>query len=193
MFKRTVQVAVIAALTFAFVAQASAMKCAGVELPDKKTVDGQELVLNGMGIREATIFSVNVYVAGLWVKEKSSDGNAIASSDSPRHLELHFVRDVAKHKIVDAYRESFNKMAGDQKKEMKPKIEKLLGWMVAAKDGKSQIYTYIPGEGLTVKVHGQTKGTIKGADFAEAFFKIWLGPSPPNAGLKRGLLGGTCG
>ena len=28
-----------------------------------------------------------------------------------------------------------------------------------------------------------------GADFAEAFFLIWLGSDPPNAGLKRGLLG----
>jgi hypothetical protein len=35
--------------------------------------------------------------------------------------------------------------------------------------------------------------TIEGADFARALFLIWLGKHPPNAGLKKGLLGGECG
>jgi hypothetical protein len=34
---------------------------------------------------------------------------------------------------------------------------------------------------------------IKGDDFATAFLSIWLGPHPPNADLKSGLLGGACG
>jgi hypothetical protein len=44
-----------------------------------------------------------------------------------------------------------------------------------------------------VDVNGAVKGTIKGDDFAKAFFAVWLGPNPPNPGLKTGLLGGACG
>ena len=187
--KRWIQVAIVAVVSLAFVAPAAAEKCAGVSMSDKKTIDGQELVLNGLGIREATIFSVNVYAAGLYIPEKSSDGKKIAAADSPKHLVLHFVRGVEKHKIVDAYRESFNKTA--KGKGLKSKIDKLLGWMESAKEGKEQVYTYVPGKGLTVEVNGKEKGTIEGADFAESFFLIWLGSDRPNAGLKRGLLGRT--
>ena len=38
-----------------------------------------------------------------------------------------------------------------------------------------------------------SQGTIKGDDFAKAFFSIWLGAKPPNPELKAGLLGGACG
>jgi len=40
-----------------------------------------------------------------------------------------------------------------------------------------------------VVVKGQTKGTIAGADFGKGVFSIFLGPNPPNKGLKNGLLG----
>ena len=46
-----------------------------------------------------------------------------------------------------------------------------------------------PGKGLTVTVRGRVKGNIPGDDFSKAFLTIWLGPSPPNKGLKAGLLG----
>ena len=60
-------------------------------MPNQITVAGQQLVLNGMGIREATVFNVDVYVAGLYVVQRSSDGNAIAASTTHKRLVLHFV------------------------------------------------------------------------------------------------------
>lgn len=192
MWRRSVQLLAATAVVFAFVGEADAETCVGVEMPSEKTIGGDTLSLNGMGLREATIFSVDVYVAGLYVEEKSNDGDKIASSDQKKHLALEFVRGVNKNKIVDAYRESFNKTSGGSK-ALKPKIEKLLGWMKAAEVGDTHSYTYIPDDGLTVSVDGSERGTIEGADFAEAFFKIWLGANPPNAGLKTGLLGGSCG
>jgi len=42
---------------------------------------------------------------------------------------------------------------------------------------------------VQVEFKGDVKGVVPGADFAQALFRIWLGPSPPNAGLKEGLLG----
>lgn len=190
--KRWIQAAIVVVVTLSFLAPAAAEKCAGVSMDDKQTVAGEELVLNGQGIREATIFSVNVYVAGLYVKEKSKNGAKIAAADEPKHLVLHFVRDVDKSDIVEAYREGFKKTSKG-KKGLDKKIDKLLGWMEAMKSGSEQVYTYVPDKGLTVKVNGKEKGTIEGLDFAEAFYLIWLGSSPPNAGLKRGLLGGKCG
>jgi hypothetical protein len=42
-------------------------ECKGVNFPDQAQVDGSNLVLNGLGLRHATAFKVNVYVAALYV------------------------------------------------------------------------------------------------------------------------------
>ncbi len=172
----------------------NAETCGGVELAGSTEVKGTTLTLNGMGLREATVFSVDVYAAGLYLEETSSDrsGPEIAASESKKQLVLHFVRSVDKSKMVDAYRESFKKNANGQYKSIKSKVDRLLGWLSGVGDGDRHVYTYIPGQGVTIQIDGLTEGTIAGETFSNMFFKIWLG-KPPNEGLKRGLLGGACG
>lgn len=160
----------------------------GVTMPDSVQVSGTTLVLNGMGIREATVFKVDVYVAGLYLESKSSDGAAIAKSTQKRRLVLHFVRDVDRGDIVKAWNEGFEKNAGN-KAALQARIDRLNGWMSNMAKGQTLTFTYENGKGLEVNVNGQKKGTIEGDDFAEGFFLIWLGANPPNAGLKSGLLG----
>src|SRR3989337_2459246 len=63
-------------------------------MPDQATVEGKTLVLNGMGLREATFLKVAVYVAGLYLESKSADANAILGSSQVKRISMHFVRDV---------------------------------------------------------------------------------------------------
>lgn len=49
--------------------------------------------------------------------------------------------------------------------------------------------TYIPGVGTELALNGVPKGTIEGADFAAAYFAIWLGEKPIDASLKTQLQG----
>ena len=168
---------------------AHAAKKGGVELPDSQTIGGKSLVLNGLGIREATIFMVDVYVAGLYLPQKTSNVANILKGDVPKHLEMHFVRDVGKGKQVDAWKAGFEKNAKDYG-AIEAKVKKLLSWMADIKTGEVMSVTYVPGEGTTVHVKGQKKGTIPGEDFQYALYRIYIGPNPPNSGLKEGLLGG---
>src|SRR5579884_3375051 len=78
---------------------------AGVTLPDSVQAGGKTLVLNGVGLR--TKFMVKVYVAGLYLEQKSSDPNAILVSPGPKRLVMHFVRDVSRNQMADAFKESF--------------------------------------------------------------------------------------
>jgi hypothetical protein len=172
---------------------ASAASCAGVTHADSVTVDGTSLKLNGLGIREATVFQVDVYVAALYVPSTSNKTSELIDPSTKKKLVLSFVRGVDRSDIVSAYRESFKNAAGSDYSKLKGKLEKLNSWMTSVKDGQDQVYTYVPGEGVTVEVAGKTKGTISRGDFARYFFSIWLGDNPPNAGLKTGLLGGKCG
>jgi hypothetical protein len=162
---------------------------AGVTLPDQVAVEGRTLVLNGMGVREATIFKVDVYVAGLYLEARSSDARQIIASEGPKRLVLQFVRDVGRDDLVQAWTDGFGKSAGSALAALKDRIATLNGWMADVKRGDTLAFTQLPGRGIAVEVRGQPKGTIPGADFARALWGIWLGDRPPNPGLKQGLLG----
>lgn len=169
---------------------AFARACQGVNMPNNITVDGTQLVLNGMGIREATVLQVNVYVAGLYLETASRDANAILASDTRKRIVLRFVHDVDRDDVVEAMREGFRNNAPGTSAA---KINQLVGWATAMRDGQTMQFTYIPGTGTEFSVNGQVKGTIDGADFGRAVFSLYIGRNPPNRGLRTGLLGGRCG
>jgi hypothetical protein len=168
---------------------ARAAEKAGVRMADTMTVRGQNLVLNGMGVREATIFNVDVYVAGLYVTQRTSDPAAILRGDQPKVLHLVFVHDVDRAKISDAWSEGFEKNAGSRLAALHDRVEQLKGAMVDLRPGSTLTFAYAPEHGVEVTVNGVSKLVISGQDFAEAFFTIWFGSNPPNRGLKSGLLG----
>ncbi|MBN1947972.1 MAG: chalcone isomerase family protein [Bradymonadales bacterium] len=169
-------------------------ECADVTYPDQIEVAGQTLQLNGLGIREATIFNVNVYVAALYVPTPSRNGEEIAAADAPWRLILTFVRDVGTDDVREAYNDSFPKTVGrGEMPTYRARLDTLLSYMDEVVEGDTFVFTYIPGTGLQIQVKGVDKGTIEGHDFASHFLLIWIGDHPPNRGLKRGLLGGRCG
>jgi len=179
-----------AALGVHIPALGTAGELAGVTLPDQVAVEGRTLVLNGMGLREATILKVRVYVAGLYLEARSSDPGQIMASEGTKRLLMHFVRDVGRGNLVEAWKEGFAKSAGPGLAALQDRLATLDGWMVDVKRGDTLAFTQIPGRGVVVEVKGQAKGTLAGGDFARALWGIWLGDQPPNPGLKKGLLGG---
>lgn len=179
--------AVAAASLLALSSPAEAKRCVGITMPDEITVEGETLVLNGMGVREATIFNVDVYVAGLYLPEASTDGAAILASEGTKRLVLRFVRDVDGETMAEAIQDAF----GNRQAASVARLTGMLPEQIA--DGSTLTFTYREGSGLEVKIGGNVAGTIAGAGFARTFFGIWIGNRPPNRGLKRGLLGGRCG
>ncbi len=177
-------------LSLAAAPVAHARRCGGVSMDDNVTVGDATLVLNGMGIREATVFNVDVYVAGLYLPEPTNSPRTILDGDTPKRLVMHFVRDVDRSDMDEAIREGF----GDVAERHAAAITRFANMFPEEiRSGTILTFDYVPGRGLSVRVGNRNKGTIRGAGFARAFFRIFVGPNPPNRGLKRGLLGGTCG
>lgn len=152
----------------------------------KVKVGGQKLVLNGVGMREATMFKVDVYRGGLYLKAKSKDAKAILAKDAPWMIEMKFVRDVDKDKLTDAWNDGFKT---NGKGKGGAGLKKLNSYMSDIEEGDTMVFAYTPGKGTSVKVKGKSKGTIKGKDFGWALLAVWLGDDPPNKGLKNGMLG----
>ena len=168
---------------------AAAGKKAGVTMPDQTVVAGKTLVLNGMGLREATMLKIDVYVAGLYLEHPSSDARKIIATDGVKVLLLHFVRDVDREDIVKAWSDGFKNNATVPHAQIKPLIDRLNGWMPKFDDGDTLMFRFLPKEGVEVFANGVRKGVIAGDDFARSLLSIWLGPKPPTGDLKRGLLG----
>ena len=91
---------VVAAVAFALCAGvATAAEVGGVKLDDKASVGGQELVLNGAGVRTRVI--LKIYVGSLYVPAKASNAAAVYAK-APRRVQLNMLRDVSADQMLDA-------------------------------------------------------------------------------------------
>jgi hypothetical protein len=72
---------------------------------------------------------------------------------------------------------------------MKADIDRFLDALEPVKEGDQMVFTYLPGTGTTFAVNGKEKLTIAAPAFAPVLFSVWLGPKPPTADLKKGMLG----
>ncbi len=177
----------VAVVVLASTLNLSAGTLNGVTLPDTVQVSGTTLTLNGLGLR--TKYMVKVYVAGLYLQQKSSDPDAIIKAEAPKRIVMHFVRGVSKSQLTDGFSESFEDNSPDAAKAMKADIDRLFAALGPVKDGDELIFTYLPGTGTSVSIAGLERLSIAGPDFAKMIFSVWLGPKPPNAGVKKGMLG----
>ena len=183
--------ALVAAL--AFPTAALARSCGGVDFPNSITVSGERLSLNGLGLREATVFNVDVYVAGLYVATRARTADAVLDFTHPIVLDMRFVRDVDQSTMNEAFEQGFSRNASGNLAALQARINQLKQWVPNLTSGMNLVFTWLPGQGLQMKVDGRVLGVLPGEDFAAVFFRIWLGPRPPNRGLRTGLLGGSCG
>jgi hypothetical protein len=172
--------------------RASAEECAGQVFDGSVSVGNQTLVLNGLGMREATILNVDVYVAGLYLLQRTHDVDTIMASDDPYFVDMRMLRDLSAEDIVEAFVDGLNRNGGEVITRHQDELNQLVGWIDDASEGDVATYTYIPGTGLEIRFRGQLMGTIADAEFARVFLTVWLGRDPPDEDLKEGMLGGEC-
>lgn len=173
---------------------AAARQCAGVRMPETVSVAGTTLVLNGLGIREATALQIDVYLAALYVPTRSSDPNVLLGSDTPRRLVMHLLRDVSREDAVEGFRVGLrnNNSAADVA-ALQPAIRQLDTLFRDVSEGEVITVTYVPGRGTEIVINGEVRGSVPGQLFGTAIFRNVIGARPPNRGLRTGLLGGRCG
>ena len=175
-------------LCLAIVTPALAGEVAGVTLPDTATVEGKTLKLNGMGLRTKVVFKV--YVAGLYLETPSKDGGTVISSDQVKQMQLSLLRSLDHSKITEAITEGFEKNSNSQLAGLKSRLDRLNSMIPNVEKGDRIVLTYVPGKGTIVSAKNVERGVIEGKDFADALFSVWLGATPVQADLKKGLLGG---
>lgn len=171
-----------------FVNPLQAAELAGVKMPDEVNVSGKMLKLNGLGLRKKGLL-VDVYVAGLYLPQKTTGASKILGADQDRYMVMHFMRPVDKAKICNAWDEGLIKNTSNPSQQLKDQFKTLCSYMEDVNSGDQYTFNYVPGRGTEIKVKGQTKGNIAGKEFANALWRCWIGPNPPGQSFKTGLVG----
>jgi hypothetical protein len=150
-----------------------------VTLPATIKQDNTELTLNGGGIRKKLFFKV--YTAGLYVTDKSKDGNAIAAADKPTAVRLTITSSVINsNNMSDAIQEGFGKSMKGNTAPLQSQITSFIATFKKEEIKEGDVFEmwYIPGVGVKSYKNGQYKSAIPGLDFKKALFGIWLSDTP---------------
>ena len=171
-------------------AGAAAADIGGLRIEDKTSVAGQELVLNGGGVRKRVVF--HVYVASLYLPQKAAELAGVLAQGT-RRIQLDMLRTLSADALIEALNDGLE--ANTDAAEfaaIKPASVQLASIMKTFGQVKEKdVVTLDFYEGAThVGLNGEAKGVIAGESFNRALTRIWLGDKPVQADLKKALLGG---
>jgi hypothetical protein len=158
----------------------------GIKFDDKIKVDNKELVLNGIGIRKATILKIKVYYGALYLEAKSKDPSAFIATTSPKQITMHFVRDVDAKKLRDAFNEGME-AANKNHATYQQQMERFNSFVPDVVKNDLILVTFLS-DGVVISAKGKMSEKIGNGDFSRALLNIWF-TNPRDENLKSGLLG----
>lgn len=167
-----------------------AASISGLSLPDTYPLGGQTLVLNGLGIRTLTILKVRVYLAGLYLAQRSRDARAILASPGPKVILMQFLHKASKEDVEKQYREGEAKNCGhgECNPSDKDDFERLIALTPGAAVGDTLTYVCTQ-RGLRVLFNNKQVADIANPSLATRILAGFIGNYPPSDDLKARLLG----
>ena len=173
-------------------ASAQTVEVAGVKYAPTVQVGGQNLLLNGAGVRYK--FVVKVYTAGLYLGTKAATPEAVLAAPGPKRIQVVMLRDIDANELGRLF------TRGMQDNAPKEEFSKSIPGTIRMSDifsarkklaaGDNFSVDWVPGVGTSVLVNGKAQGEpVKEPEFFTALARIWLGSKPADEALKSALLG----
>jgi hypothetical protein len=180
------------ALSLCALATSHAAEIEGVRLADTQVFGGQNLILNGYGLR--TKFGFRVYAAGLYLPKKAETTADVLAQKGPKRVAVTLMREVNSKELGDLLIDGLRKNA--TREEMSKiglslvRLGEVFGTIPALKKGDTFSVDYLPGKGTTIVVNGKAATeALPEEELINAMLKIWLGDKPADSLLKTQLLG----
>lgn len=160
----------------------------GIEFPTKLSINDQNTVLNGGGLREKFGF-LDLYVGALYVPAKTSNADEVVMADENMGIRIVIASGlVTRDRFIEALEEGFeNTTAGKSSPNDVEMFKKYLSDEFVK--GDEILLTYHAGDAVYLYKNGEQRGTFKGLAFKQALFGIWLGGVPAQESLKEEMLG----
>jgi hypothetical protein len=158
----------------------------GIQFADKVKLDNKDLVLNGIGIRKATFLKIKVYYGALYLENKTKDPQTFLSSNSPKQIVMHFVREVDAKKIKETFSEGLE-AANKNTASVKAQMDAFTAQLQDMNKGDILVINF-SADGVTPVIKGKVGTKVASAEFSHALLNIWF-VNPKDENLKNGLLG----
>ena len=158
------------------------------EFPEEVRIGQDTLTLRGVGLVRQ-LFFIKVVMAALYVQNGTPVEHVL--SDVGKRVEMRSFRTIP---ADDFIREAENALAENVPAAtielLRPRLDQLHQAYEDLQPGDRYALTYLPNSGTHLELNGSPRLSIAGADFAAAYFEIWLGGKPIHKKLKEQLLGG---
>jgi hypothetical protein len=127
------------------------------------------------------------YVAGLYLGSETPPEEIL--QDTPKRLEIHYFHAISASDFGEAAWEVMARMHDEpQLSRIRSRADRLARAYEDVTPGDRYALTYLPGVGTQLSLNGEPRVTVPGADFAAAYFGIWLGSDPIDTPLRDQLL-----
>jgi len=158
----------------------------GIRFADTVVLEKAELRLKGIAVLKwAMLF--DVYAGALYLPATTSASRW--PEDVPKRLELSYFRDIEGQGFADA---SDKLLRGNlslaEYQLLADRLQRFYGFFQDVKIGDRYSINYLPEYGTELRLNEQPLGHVPGADFAAAYFGIWLGSDPINKSFRDRLL-----
>ena len=161
-----------------------------ISIPTKINPQGENLELNGFAIRE--VKSYRLYVASLYLAEKTTDPKVFLELSKPIALRMHMISSlVQRSRWQNTIRQGFLNSTGGNIVGLENRIERVITIVKSEyKDDDTFTFAYSPQKKITfIYLNDNQIEAIEGEDFKKGFFGIYFGEKPWSQKLKDGMLG----
>lgn len=163
---------------------------AAAEPPFPETVNAQGERLKRVGAGTFKWMFFKVYDGAYYQDADRLEAGAL--DDVAKRLVLVYNRGITAEQFRKSGNEFLRRNVGERTYEqLAERLERLNKAYRSVGKGDRYALTYAPGKGTTLALNGKDLVTIEGADFASAYFSIWLGENPVKESFRQQLLSGT--
>jgi hypothetical protein len=164
-----------------------AREVAGRRLPERTSMSGRTLALNGAAVQRKLIF--DIYSVALYLETPTRNADEALKSDEHKRLVLTLLRNASRTQVASQLRKDLQATAPNFE-ALAPRVERLLAAIPDMASGETITVSYAPDKGTTLQNKAGHSTTVEGKDFAEAFFGIWLRERPAMSRVRHQLLNG---
>jgi len=163
---------------------------AGISVPKTISVNGNQLNLNGAGIRsfQLAVIPIRIYVAAFYSPAPVRSLSDAIQSSGPLAFNFTFLRDVDEDDVIDAWTSQLESSVTQPYPGWQADVQRFASAFPAITKGDTQTVQVI-GSNVLMLQNGRMLGQISSENFAQAFLSIWFGSNPVTPKLKQQLLG----
>jgi hypothetical protein len=132
------------------VTEVQAREVYGVNMPDAMNVEGQNLRLNGMGVRTEKLLFKG-YVIALYLEKPTTSASTAIRSNEPKQIVITMLRDVSRDTFVHAIESGMMRNSAAAMPTIRARLDPLEKAVPNLRKGESIDLTWQPGTGTLVR------------------------------------------